>query len=90
MLRFDLGTVTGFVRRTNGQVAAVSGACTHLGCQLNLAPSRKQLDCPCHGASFAVTGAVLNHRLPINLPPLPAFAVREMDGVIQVFAPREP
>lgn len=90
VLRFDLGTVTGFVRRTNGTVAAVSGACTHLGCQLNLAPSQQQLNCPCHGASFAVSGAVLNHRLPISLPPLPVFAVRETDGLIQVFAPKQP
>lgn len=90
VLRFDLGTVTGFLRRTNGNVAAVSGACTHLGCQLNLAPSQKQLNCPCHGASFAVTGAVLSHRLPISLPPLPEFAVREADGMIQVFAPKQP
>ncbi|HEV3358085.1 MAG TPA: Rieske (2Fe-2S) protein [Pseudonocardiaceae bacterium] len=89
VLRFDLGTVTGFLRRANGKVAAVSGACTHLGCQLNLAPSRTQLNCPCHGASFAVTGAVLNHRLPITLPPLPEFEVREIDGVIQVLAPKE-
>jgi nitrite reductase/ring-hydroxylating ferredoxin subunit len=89
VLRFDLGTVTGFLRRSNGKVAAVSGACTHLGCQLNLAPSQKQLNCPCHGASFAVTGAVLNHRLPVTLAPLPEFAVREVDGVVQVLAPRE-
>ena len=61
----------------------------HLGCQLNLAPSRQQLNCPCHGASFAVTGAVLNHRLPITLPPLPEFSVREQDGVVQVLAPRK-
>lgn len=90
VLRFDLGTVTGFVRRANGTVGAVSGACTHLGCQLNLAPSRTQLNCPCHGASFAVTGAVLNHRLPITLPPLPEFSVREQDGLVQVLAPRQP
>jgi cytochrome b6-f complex iron-sulfur subunit len=89
VLRFDLGTVTGFVRRANGKVGAVSGACTHLGCQLNLAPSRQQLNCPCHGASFAVTGAVLNHRLPVTLPPLPEFSVREQDGLVQVLAPRE-
>ena len=88
VLRFDLGTVTGFVRRTNGTVAAVSGACTHLGCQLNLAASQKQLNCPCHGASFGVNGAVLNHRLPISLPPLPTFEVREENGVVQVLAPR--
>lgn len=89
VMRFDLGTVTGFLRRTNGKLAAVSGVCTHLGCQLDLNPSQRQLDCPCHGASFAVTGAVLRHRLPIALAPLPEFAVRETDGVVQVFAPTQ-
>jgi nitrite reductase/ring-hydroxylating ferredoxin subunit len=89
VLRFDLGTVTGFVRRNNGIVGAVSGACTHLGCQLNLATSQKQLNCPCHGASFGVNGAVLNHRLPITLPPLPEFEVREQNGLVQVLAPRQ-
>ena len=88
VLRFDLGTVTGFVRRSNGVVGAVSGVCTHLGCQLNLATSQKQLNCPCHGASFGVNGAVLNHRLPLTLPPLPEFEVREQNGIVQVLAPR--
>ncbi|HJP74792.1 MAG TPA: Rieske (2Fe-2S) protein [Pseudonocardiaceae bacterium] len=88
VLRFDLGTVTGFVRRSNGVVGAVSGVCTHLGCQLNLATSQKQLNCPCHGASFGVNGSVLNHRLPLTLPPLPEFQVREQNGIVQVLAPR--
>jgi len=88
VLRFDLGAVSGFLRRTNGQVAAVSGSCTHLGCQLNLDAQAGQLDCPCHGASFSVTGAVLRHRLPIKLGPLPVIAVREADGKVEVFVPR--
>jgi nitrite reductase/ring-hydroxylating ferredoxin subunit len=86
VLRFDVGTVTGFVRRTGGQVAAVSGICTHLGCRLNLDAPARQLDCPCHGASFSVTGTVLRHRLPIALAPLPVIQVRETNGVVQVFA----
>jgi cytochrome b6-f complex iron-sulfur subunit len=45
------------------------------------------LNCPCHGATFSVTGAVVRHRLPMALPPLPRIAVREIDGAIQVFAP---
>lgn len=85
--RFDLGTVTGFVSRTDNQVRAVSGICTHLGCRLNLDAPARTLNCPCHGASFSVTGAVVRHHLPLPLPPLPRIEVREIDGVVQVFAP---
>ena len=87
VVRFDTGTVVGFIRRTNGKVAAVSGICTHLGCKLKLNQPAEQLDCPCHGASFSLTGAVVRHRLPIPLAPLPDIAVRETGGVVQVLTP---
>lgn len=84
---FDLGSVVGFVRRSGGQVFAVSGVCTHLGCRLMLDAPAQRLDCPCHNASFAVTGQVLHHSLPIALSPLPKLEARELDGIVQVFAP---
>lgn len=87
---FDLGSVTGFVRRSDGQVHAVSGVCTHLGCRLNLNAPARRLDCPCHNASFAVDGRVLRHRLPIALAALPVLAAREIDGQVQVFVPPPP
>ncbi|WP_163510540.1 Rieske (2Fe-2S) protein [Fodinicola acaciae] len=84
---FDLGTVLGFVQRTDGKLRAVSGVCTHLGCRLVLDLPHRQLNCPCHRAAFSVGGQVLRHQLPTQLPPLPRLAVREIDGAIQVFAP---
>jgi nitrite reductase/ring-hydroxylating ferredoxin subunit len=45
------------------------------------------LACPCHGATFALDGAVRSHRLPITLTALPALEVREADGAVQVYAP---
>jgi cytochrome b6-f complex iron-sulfur subunit len=86
-VQFDLGTITGFVSRTKDKVWAVSGICTHLGCRLNLDAPARTLNCPCHGATFAVTGAVVQHRLPAPIPPLPRIEAREVDGAIQVFAP---
>jgi Rieske Fe-S protein len=86
-IEFDLGTITGFVSRTDDGVWAVSGICTHLGCRLNLDAPAKMLNCPCHGASFSVTGAVLRHRLKVALAPLPRIEAREIHGAIQVFAP---
>ncbi len=86
--RFDTGAVTGFLRRTDGQPHAVSGMCTHMGCALVLDTAQRVLNCPCHRSAFAVTGEVLHHQLPIDLPALPSIEVRENDGSIEVFVPR--
>jgi nitrite reductase/ring-hydroxylating ferredoxin subunit len=87
---FTLSTLTGFVERTGGRLRAVSGICTHQGCRLVLAETATELDCPCHGAVFALDGAVIRHRLSVRLTALPEIAVRESGGVVQVYAPRPP
>jgi cytochrome b6-f complex iron-sulfur subunit len=87
---FDAGTMIGFVHRSGDELHAVSGVCTHLGCKLALDAAARQLNCPCHNAAFAVDGAVLHHRLPIALPPLPKLMVRESEGLVQVFVPPRP
>ena len=84
---FDLGSVIGFVRRVNGKPEAVSGVCTHQGCRLWFDAPDDRLRCPCHSTSFAPTGQVLTHQLPIAPKPLPALQVREANGVIEVLAP---
>jgi nitrite reductase/ring-hydroxylating ferredoxin subunit len=84
---FDLGTVNGFVERAGGRLRAVSGVCTHLGCHLALDGPRRELTCPCHNAAFAVTGELVRHQLKTPPPALPRLAVREIDGVVQIFAP---
>jgi cytochrome b6-f complex iron-sulfur subunit len=83
-----LTTLTGFVERAGGRLRAVSGICTHQGCRLELADAATELACPCHGATFALDGAVLRHRLSVQLTALPRIAVRESGGVVQVYAPR--
>jgi nitrite reductase/ring-hydroxylating ferredoxin subunit len=87
---FDLGTVIGFVARTGGQLGAVSGVCTHLGCRLALNAAARRLDCPCHNASFALGGQLLHYQLAVAPRPLPHLQVREVDGTVQVFAPPGP
>jgi nitrite reductase/ring-hydroxylating ferredoxin subunit len=84
---FDLGSVVGFVRRVDGKPEAVSGVCTHQGCRLWFDAPDDRLRCPCHSTSFAPTGQVLTHQLPIAPKPLPALQVRETNGVIEVLAP---
>jgi cytochrome b6-f complex iron-sulfur subunit len=87
---FTLNTLTGFVERAGGEVRAVSGICTHQGCRLSLATSARELDCPCHGAAFALDGSVIRHRLSVRLTALPQIEVRESGGVVQVYAPPPP
>jgi Rieske Fe-S protein len=85
-LAFDLGSVTGFIHRVDGQLEAVSGVCTHQGCRLWLDAPDNQLRCPCHSTSFSLTGETLTHQLPIAPAPLPRIQVRE-NGVIEVYSP---
>ena len=87
---FDLGSVNGFVRRVDGKPEAVSGVCTHQGCRLWFDAADDRLNCPCHTTSFAPSGQVLTHQLPIAPKPLPKLMVREVNGVIEVFAPPVP
>ena len=89
-LAFDLGSVSGFVHRTDAQLEAVSGICTHQGCKLWLDAPESRLRCPCHSTSFSLEGETLTHQLPTAPAPLPKFEVREINGVIEVFAPTEP
>src|SRR5271166_5607383 len=87
---FDLGTISGFVRRVDGKAEAVSGVCTHQGCRLWFDAPDDRLRCPCHSTSFSPSGQVLTHQLPIAPKPLPTLMVRETAGVIEVFAPVRP
>jgi nitrite reductase/ring-hydroxylating ferredoxin subunit len=89
-LAFDLGSVSGFVHRTDAKLEAVSGVCTHQGCKLWLDASESRLRCPCHSTSFSLAGTAVTHQMPIAPPPLPKFQVREINGVIEVFAPTKP
>ena len=89
-MAFDLGSVNGFVHRSDAQLEAVSGVCTHQGCKLWLDAPESRLRCPCHSTSFSLEGATVTHQMPVAPPPLPKFQVREMNGVIEVFAPTKP
>ena len=89
-LAFDLGSVRGFVHRADAKLEAVSGVCTHQGCKLWLDAPERRLRCPCHSTSFSLEGETVTHQLPIAPAPLPKLQVREMNSVIEVFAPSEP
>lgn len=44
----------------NGQLHAVSPACTHLGCMISWNNAEKSWDCPCHGSRFDIDGQVIH------------------------------
>lgn len=90
MHRFELGSISGFVRRVDGQPEAVSGVCTHQGCKLWFDQPDDRLRCPCHLTSFSPSGQVLSYQLSVAPAPLPKIQVRENNGAIEVFAPTEP
>jgi glycine/D-amino acid oxidase-like deaminating enzyme/nitrite reductase/ring-hydroxylating ferredoxin subunit len=46
-------------RDDQGNVHAVSPACTHLGCYVQWNSAEKSWDCPCHGSRFDCDGHVL-------------------------------
>ena len=84
---FDTGTVTGYLTRVGGTVAARSGICTHMQCRLTLNLPERRLDCPCHSTFFALDGTVIRSQLRTPPARLPAVEVRERDGQIEVFVP---
>jgi Rieske Fe-S protein len=68
-----------FVRREAGELVALSGRCTHLGCPVGWQTDRFR--CPCHQGEFDRSGRVLSG--PPSRP-LPRLQAREEAGVIQV------
>ena len=47
-------------RSDDGELHAMSAACTHLGCVVNWNKAEKSWDCPCHGSRFDAYGKVIN------------------------------
>jgi cytochrome b6-f complex iron-sulfur subunit len=87
--RFTTSSVVGFVSEHEGNLVAVSGACTHLGCLLQPNTVASRLDCPCHRTSFGYDGRVLFSQLDTPPAPLPRIGARQRDGAVEVFVPRQ-
>lgn len=80
-VRFSAGAVEGFVVNRGGSLHALSAVCTHMGCIVHFNQARSSLDCPCHGASFALDGSPINHDY---LQSLPRLASRVRGDMIEV------
>jgi cytochrome b6-f complex iron-sulfur subunit len=83
-VRFSTAAFDGYVVNDAGTVRALSSVCTHMGCTLAYRPAWKDLRCPCHSASFDLSGHLANgsqgwsaggyagdtQAYPLDLPPL--------------------
>ena len=87
-VRFATGSMAGFVSERNGDLVAVSGACTHQGCLLRLNDAAGRLDCPCHRTAFDPEGRVLFHQLAAAPRPLPRLQVRRNGDDVEVLLPQ--
>jgi cytochrome b6-f complex iron-sulfur subunit len=79
------GSVDAIVVNDGGQISAVSGVCTHLGCRLQPDDADKRLSCPCHQTAFSWSGKVLFYRLKTAPADLPRIDSRVRDGQIELF-----
>jgi cytochrome b6-f complex iron-sulfur subunit len=79
------GSVDAVVVNDGGQISALSGICTHLGCRLQPDEADKRLSCPCHQTAFSWSGKVLYYRLKAAPPDLPSIQSRVRDGQIELF-----
>jgi Rieske Fe-S protein len=87
--RFATATTVGFVSEHEGTLSAVSGACTHQGCLLQLNQAAARLDCPCHRTAFGVDGKLMFSQLETLPAALPQIQVRSRDGRVEAFLPRQ-
>ena len=84
-VRFSTVAFDGYVVNDAGTIRALSSVCTHMGCTLAYREEWQDLRCPCHGASFNLSGELANgssgwsegsgyagdiQAYPIDLPPL--------------------
>jgi nitrite reductase/ring-hydroxylating ferredoxin subunit len=87
---FSAGAIRGFVIKQNGQIRALSSICTHMGCGLVYAAQKRALECPCHGASFNLSGQLnvgpggYGTSSNRTIPPLPRLVFRIREGSVEV------
>ncbi len=70
-LRVKLGDEPVLVVNHGGTVRALSGLCTHEGCELGWNQEQQLIRCPCHGSAFDPNGRAVKGPAVDPLPPIP-------------------
>jgi Rieske Fe-S protein len=59
-----------YLVKSGSEVRALDSTCTHLGCRTRFNPDSKQIECPCHGGVYDVSGNVISGPPPAPLRPM--------------------
>ena len=70
-----------YLTKIDGEVVAISEACTHLGCRVPFCASSGQFECPCHGSVFNRAGDYVSGPAPRGLD---HYAATVVDGVVDI------
>lgn len=70
-----------YLTRIDGEIVALSEACTHLSCRVPWCASSGQFECPCHGSVFNRAGDFIAGPAPRGLDRYP---VEVVDGIIEI------
>lgn len=82
---FSTASIDAVIINDGGDISAVSGTCTHLGCKLQPDDTNRKLDCPCHQTAFGWSGKVLYYRLKAAPANLPRIASRVNEGQVELY-----
>jgi cytochrome b6-f complex iron-sulfur subunit len=84
-LPVSTATLDAIIVNDGGNISAVSGVCTHLGCKLQPDDTNRKLNCPCHQTAFSWSGKVLYYRLKASPANLPLIQSRVNNGAIELY-----
>ena len=70
-----------YLVKTGEDVRALDSTCTHLGCRTRFNSETRQIECPCHGGVYDVTGKVIAGPPPA---PLRSMTTRIENGQVMV------
>jgi cytochrome b6-f complex iron-sulfur subunit len=66
---------------TGTSIVALSAICTHQGCTVDYHPTAGDIECPCHGSVYSISGSVITGPAPSALK---SYSVTKTGNVITI------